>query len=372
VADVYDPMHLEQLEHARDAGEAGRWTAVLDTTAVLNEQLCRGDWFVCASDRQRDLWLGQLAAFGRVNPATYDDDPSLRSLIDVVPFGIEDEPPRRTGPGARGVVPGIGADDVLLLWAGGIWNWFDPVTLLRAVDVVRAEEPRVRLLFMGGRHPNAEIGEMGRAAEARAVAAQLGLLDRHVFFNDGWVPVAERQNFLLDADIGVSCHFDHVETAFSFRTRLLDYVWAGVPIVTTAGDDLGSLVAERSLGAAVPAADVEALVAALRRLVSEPRARVAARQQLAAVADELRWSTVLRPLVEFCRRPRRAPDLIDPTYGHLVGRPPTLTPRHGLRADLHRARGHLREGGVRQVAARAASRLWRGATAARDPRRDEG
>ena len=41
----------------------------------------------------------------------------------------------------KGVVPGIGADDKVILWGGGIYNWFDPLTLLRAVDKLRARLP---------------------------------------------------------------------------------------------------------------------------------------------------------------------------------------------------------------------------------------
>ncbi len=106
VADIYDPLHLEQLEQSRDEGEHQRRGAVRHATAVLNDQLLRGDYLLCASEKQRDLWLGQLAALGRVNPATYDDDPDLRALLDIAPFGIEDDPPIRTGPGFRGVIPG--------------------------------------------------------------------------------------------------------------------------------------------------------------------------------------------------------------------------------------------------------------------------
>ena len=39
-----------------------------------------------------------------------------------------------TGPDTlRGVVPGIGPDDDMLVWAGGVYDWFDPLTLVRAV-----------------------------------------------------------------------------------------------------------------------------------------------------------------------------------------------------------------------------------------------
>ena len=56
-------------------------------------QLRRADFLLCASQKQRDFWLGQLAGQGRVNPVVYDEDASLDALIAVVPFGIPDEPP---------------------------------------------------------------------------------------------------------------------------------------------------------------------------------------------------------------------------------------------------------------------------------------
>ena len=58
-------------------------------SAVISEQLLRGDFFICASDKQRDFWLGQLAALGRLNPATYDEEENLDELIRVVPFGLD-------------------------------------------------------------------------------------------------------------------------------------------------------------------------------------------------------------------------------------------------------------------------------------------
>src|SRR5659263_669388 len=143
VVDVYDPFHLEALEQAKDLGEASREATVRDCVSALNDQLLRGDFFLCASTKQRDFWLGQMAALGRINPATYDEDESLESLIAVVPFGVGSTPPVHTRPAIKGVVPGIGPDDKVILWGGGIWNWFDPLTLLRAVDRLRHRRPEV-------------------------------------------------------------------------------------------------------------------------------------------------------------------------------------------------------------------------------------
>lgn len=310
VADLYDPFHLEQLELFRHEPLDWRTNVIGDSVRVLNEQILRGDFFLCASDKQRDFWLGQLSAMQRVNPYVYDRDESLEQLLTVVPFGVPDEPPERTGPGIRGVVPGIGHDDKVVIWGGGIYNWFDPLTLIRAVDRLRARVPNVRLYFMGTKHPNPDVAEMRVAWEARELAERLGLLGSHVFFNDGWVPYEQRQNHLLDADLGVTTHLDHVETAFSFRTRVLDYFWASLPVVSTEGDTLASLVERRGLGLTVPAEDVEALEEALHRLLTDEAFAAECRVRVRQTAEEFRWSRVLAPLVEFCRRAERAPDAL--------------------------------------------------------------
>ena len=72
--DLYDPMNLEALE-SRHADQL-----VPYTTQLLRDQVARGDFFFCASERQRDYWIGMLAGAGRVTSAAYRADPDLRQL----------------------------------------------------------------------------------------------------------------------------------------------------------------------------------------------------------------------------------------------------------------------------------------------------
>jgi glycosyltransferase involved in cell wall biosynthesis len=313
---------------------------------------------LCASRKQRDFWLGHLAALGRVNPRTYDADASLASLVSVVPFGVPDDKPVRTGPGIRGVTPGVGENDAVILWGGGIYNWFDPLTLIHAVDRLRRDITNVRLVFMGLRHPNPEIPTMRMGSAAIALADDLGLTGEHVFFNEGWVPYAERQNHLLDADVGVSCHLDHLETEFSFRTRILDYLWCGLPIVATSGDSFAELITGRQLGVTVPPGDAEELRGALRMVLTDDDLRARCRDNIEAVAAEFAWSSVLQPLVELCRSPVRAPDLADEEQAQLLHGIPVGIPRtKGLAADVRLGWNYLRGGGPRLVAKQVRSRL---------------
>ena len=343
VVDLYDPFHLEQLEQARDLGEERRRRVVFDCIDVLNAQAALGDTFLTASARQRDLWTGHLAACGRVNPATYDADPTLGELLRIVPFGVPDEPPQRFDePVMRGVVAGIGPDDEILLWGGGIYNWFDPQTLIKAVDVLRSKRPNLRLVFMGARHPNPAVATMRAAVGARELSESLGLTGVHVFFSDtfssGWVPYADRGRYLAEATIGVSTHHDHIETAFSFRTRVLDYFWAGLPVVTTRGDAMADLVEAAGAGRTVTPGDVDGLAAALHELLDDNALRASAAQASRQLADSFRWSVVAAPLIDFCRHPYRAPDLADPALRAAIGRRASLAPPSTLSGRVRRLR----------------------------------
>ena len=361
IADMYDPVHLEQLEQARDVRPDERRRIVAATTAIVNRTLLRGDAFLCASEKQRDLWVGHLAALGRVNPVIYDADPSLRGLVHVVPFGVDDVAPTRHGRAIKGVVPGIGVDDVVLLWGGGVYNWFDPLTLIRAVGLLADSWPTVRLYFLGIAHPNPDVPRMRMATDAVALSDELGLTDRVVFFNSGWVPYERRADYLLDADIGVSTHLDHVETAYSFRTRLLDCFWAGLPVVTTAGDALAEVVADAGAGLAVPPGDVRALCAALELLVSDPGVRERCAAASASLAEAYRWSRVLAPVVRLCGQVERAPDLLDPSLAARLDPARVEIPPNprSLRGDLGLATSYLREGGAGLLARKAAARARR-------------
>jgi GT2 family glycosyltransferase/glycosyltransferase involved in cell wall biosynthesis len=377
VADIYDPMHLEQLEQGREFGTE-RWTSIVrSATEVLNAQLARGDFFLCASERQRLFWLGQLAALGRINPANYAADDSLDELISIAPFGLDSTPPRHTRDAIRGVVPGIGKNDKVVIWGGGIYNWFDTLTLVRAIGRLAETRPDVRLFFMGTAHPNPDVPEMAVVQKTRQLAADLGLTGKNVFFNDSWVDLDDRQNYLLEADVGVSTHFDHIETTFSFRTRILDYLWAGLPIVTTGGDSFGDLVEKEGLGVSVPERDVDALADALERMLYKAPERKAAQQAVARVRERFTWEETLRPLVEFCRDPHPAADRVlgslssplDVTGSGAGGgrraRPVTTeekfqaisTRRHGIRRDLALARHYLTSGGLAALGGKVRSRL---------------
>ena len=310
VVDLYDPFNLEILELFGSAPWEERIVNHSGQLGALVEQLRLGDFFVCASEKQRDYWLGALTTAGRINPYTHAQDHLLRRLIDVAPFGITSEPAKPSGkPAAKGVLPGIGSDARLVIWGGGVYNWFDPLSLIRAWPRVLEACPAARLLFLGIKNPNPDVPAMEMASRAIALAKQLGLHGRGVHFNLDWVPYDRRKDFLLEAEIGVSTHFDHLETAFSFRTRILDYIWAGLPIVATEGDEFARWIEAKGAGRVVRYEDPDSIATAVIELLTKPSAHEACVKAIRDSRSEFTWERALAPLVRYCGDPWEAPDL---------------------------------------------------------------
>jgi glycosyltransferase involved in cell wall biosynthesis len=207
----------------------------------------------------------------------------------------------------KGVYKTIAADDKVILWGGGIWNWLDAPTLIRAMPFVLQQRDDVKLFFMGVKRPNLEIVGTRAVDQAIALSKELELYERTVFFND-WVPYEERQNYLLEADIGASLHSDHIETRFAFRTRLLDYMWSGLPTLATGGDVLSETLAAQDLAHLVAPGDVDGVAQAILSMLGNPTLRADCAPRFRQVAARYHWEIVTRPLVEFCAAPHLAPD----------------------------------------------------------------
>ena len=146
------------------------------------------DGILCASEKQRDLWMGFLLSQKLLSLSHYNRDPSFRSFIEVVPFGLPDHLPLPKKERGLRKKYGFQPADKILLWGGGIWNWFDPLSLIKAVKIMSQKRSDIKLVFMGVTPPDPNLPEMPMSRKAIQLAQELQLIDRSVFFNPEWGP----------------------------------------------------------------------------------------------------------------------------------------------------------------------------------------
>jgi hypothetical protein len=291
VVDMIAPLALEVAELPGADPALVRWRS-----REMVMHLALADLVLCTNDKQRDLLVGAGLAAGLVGGG----EPGFRERVAVVPHGLDAGPPLLpSGPGTLRAE--LGADARIAIWAGGIWGWLDPLTAIRAAEMLRGARPDHRLVFAGYEPPDAEQREAhaAGAAEATAYVRDRGLEDV-VRFRPRWLERDEYVGHLLDADAGVVLHGHALEGRFASRTRVVDYLEAGLPVVCSAGDTMSELVTAHGLGAAVAPLDVAGCAAALDRLTADGTARVDAR----AALGPLLWPNAARPLIDFCLDPR--------------------------------------------------------------------
>jgi glycosyltransferase involved in cell wall biosynthesis len=300
VLDFLSQFHIEWMEVGRDnyRGLHRRiWTKAGQHFANLQLQVA--DFVICANERQRDAYIGTMASLGLLAPETYDQDSTLRRLIDVAPHGLRPEPFVSGFGRVKGRFPGIEERDKLLLWLGGIPHWYDTSTLLRALARVRMDHPEVKLLFLGTNYPGADVGRGLRLSQTIEEAQRLGLWNRGVYMHSEWLPQEQVAPFLQEADAAVTTYFTSAETRFAHRTRFQDYIWARLPIICTEGDVLSDEVCRRGWGVAIAEKDEDALVAAICRLTEDRRFAARCRMNLALAASEMSWESAFEPLARF-------------------------------------------------------------------------
>ncbi len=129
----------------------------------------------------------------------------------------------------------------------------------------------MHLFFMGVKRPEPDQCDVpvGGRARHRLRPRARASTGSCVHFNEGWIPYAERGSYLLESDLGISAHHDHLEARFSFRTRVLDYLWAGLPMVLTRGDSMADLAERQALGGTVDPEDDAGFAAACAALLDD-------------------------------------------------------------------------------------------------------
>lgn len=300
IIDLYDPFVLEELELNKESDARGIKHKI--ALSILLDQVKFGDYFICSSEVQRNFWLGCLMTLNKINSESYDNDYNARNLIDVVPFGLSNDPIKRDSESIlKGVFKGIEVDDKVVLWGGGVWDWLDPITAVRAMNEIYKVNRKVKLVFLGIKHPNSVIGTTKKALETIELSKELGLFNKCVFFNE-WASYDDRVKFLQESDIGLSLHNEHLETKFSFRTRILDYIWAGLPIIATEGDYFSSIIKEYDLGIVVKENDPQELATAILSLLEKNIDK-----NFDIIRDDLKWSNVVKPLIRLCNMASKKP-----------------------------------------------------------------
>ena len=233
ILDGYVPIHIEMS--ARNSDNLDReYDAFNFENKIWTKALRRGDILLCANEAQKKFYTGVMAQVGRINPITYGDE----DLIQIVPYGIYREKAVAKNDPVSKLVKNKKA--FKLLWFGGIYPWFDLTNLLEAVKNANKTTP-IGLIMVGVKNPFNQHPDFIKRYEEVMDYIKNNNMDEIVHITD-WVKFEDRAEWYLGSDAVVLINNIGMENTLAWRTRLVDYVWADLPIVTNGGDPMSDIL----------------------------------------------------------------------------------------------------------------------------------
>ena len=259
--------------------------------------LMKGDFFFCASERQKHFYMGMLNLLGRINPYTYD-----KKLIDIVPVAAPVEIPKIKENIIKGKV--VPKNKRIILWPSSIFSWFDAITAIEAMKIVSKKINDAVMVFVGADNPNVNVMTKKNVDFAKKKAKELGLLNKTVYFMD-WLPYEKRTNMYLESEFAVVTYPVGPETEMSFRTRITDCLWGRLPVICTKGDSVAEIIEKEGLGATVEEKNPKELAEKIIEFLNNKQElkRISKRVDK-FIKEKMNWDVVINPIDKFCKNPK--------------------------------------------------------------------
>lgn len=303
VFDLYAPVPVEDLMQRVFGGKTDQ-VSDYDYSQMLRNYshfIKNGDFFLTSNPQQRDFWIGYAFASGAITPSSQNDR-GIDTYFGICPMGIDDHE-LKTYDGTDLLserLPDLKKTDFVITWTGGIWDWFDAQTPIRAMKQLHdAGRHDIKLVFLGTKHPNDDVPAMAETETARTLATELKLLNKSVYFLDGWLPYADRIGYLSRANAAVYAHRPSIEARFSHRTRVLDHILMSLPTIATEGDYFADMIGNLKLGITTPVFDDERFAEAITSLSDDAQFLSLAKKNITALRHEFFWKNTLKELAQF-------------------------------------------------------------------------
>jgi len=260
--------------------------------------LRRGDRFSTLSNPQKLAAVGELSLSGRLNAQNLGYD-----LVDVIPCGYDGEcPPVHRQRVLRGVQ--ASEQDFVVLWTGGFNSWVDEQTLFEGLLRAMHEDRTIRWVGLGG----GIKGHFQKGYENfRRQAEDSPFKNRFLFLD--WIPTDRVQDYFFESNLGINVDLPIYETLLGGRNRMVGWMAAGLPVLTTEMSEISRIVAQEGLGFTVPPQRPDLLATKLVELAHRPQQlRAAGERALEYARKQLTFEATVQPLLRWLEQPILAPD----------------------------------------------------------------
>ena len=305
ILDIYNSYYLTTFEENKDKPRGKKIRKNKFLVEAINKQLSYGDYFICASEKQRNYWVEVFLALKKMSPGIYRKNVLFNKIIDVAPFGLPENKPIHTKNVLKGGIKGIEENDFVVLCEGGIYNRIETISVVKAMKIIWDKRKDVKLFFMGIKQTGKFTEEGDLANEIVELAKSIGIYKKNLFFDFENVKYDEKQNYLTESDAAIIIRPDSIEKRFSFKTSELDYIWIGLPMISTECDFFSDLIDEKHLGIVIKEKDPESIANSIVKLAEDKEFHNKCVKNLAEVAINYTWDKACAPILKYCINPTK-------------------------------------------------------------------
>lgn len=264
----------------------------------LNIILDNADAYSTCSTPQKFALVGQLSMAGRLNRHTMGYD-FVHAVLPGVPSQRNEATNTLT---LRGQA--VPEDAFMVLWCGGYNIWTDVDTLFKALNRAMEKNPRLHYVSAGA---GVKMAENTSYERFLAMIQTSPYCER--FHMLGWQPSSVVPGLYPQADVGVNLDAFHYETLLGTRTRLVEMMHNGLPVITTLGCELSYIVRDQGLGLTFEIGDAETFANQLLAMASDKSLQKKFAQQAETYTrQELSFQKTTDSFLKWAKNPTFAPD----------------------------------------------------------------
>jgi glycosyltransferase involved in cell wall biosynthesis len=209
----------------------------------------------------------------------------------------------------NGLIPdtvNLEADDFPVLWCGGYNTWTDIETLFRGLEWAMERESRVRFISLGASTYNSPDNNYSKLLNLIKTSPNY-----HRYHMLGWQPWEEIGKYYMVSKVGLNIDALHYETILGTRTRLVEMIAAGLPVISSVGTELSYLLRQYGAALTFEIGDWQTLGDGILSLVKYPEKQMEMVQRAYECAsNQFSFTNTTLPLLEWINNPLRAPDKV--------------------------------------------------------------
>lgn len=252
---------------------------------VMNKisSLALGDYFICANERQWYYYIPWLLLAGV--DTTMDNMGIIPVSAPPLPVGKITPPP-----------------EPVFVWAGMFWPWQDPIPFLNVIVEELELSSRGSLKIVGGKFPYRYYANRKHLD----ISGRLKKSERISFIS--FLAYQDMIELFSSSSVGVDISTDSPERRLSAAFKTVDYLYSGLPIITSTYMDTAHLIEKYKAGWVLnPDYHEQPLKEIVKEILRNPDyVHGKLRQNTQSLVQEnLTWDKTIEPLHRFCLNPKK-------------------------------------------------------------------